>query len=220
MNVARRLDELLQARYITRGKSLRSFARGISPWSYAALQGRLVSLLPGAMNAPFTALFQVIWDAQEEGETVAWVGGTQSCFYPPDVARLGVDLNAITVIRLSADKDIWFAADTLIRSGAVGMVVIDLASLEERRPSKNSLALQHRLSGLARTHNCAVIILPFHQNRHDDNGVLVSLTVKTSKTPLSLPFGAYQLGVTPQKDKTGTSNWKIEEVCDAPDGLC
>jgi recombination protein RecA len=220
MSTARRLDELLQARYITRGKNLHSFSRDMSPWSYAALQGRLVSLLPGTMNAPLSALFHVVWDAQKECETIAWIGGPQSCFYPPDVAARGVDLNGITVIRLNTDRDMWFAADTLIRSGGVGMVIIDLASVHSHRgTSKGTLALQHRLSGLARTHNTAVIILP-HINPAPEAGALVSLTVRTHKMPLGIPVGTYQLGVTPKRDKNGTANWKIEEVCDAPDGLC
>lgn len=219
MSVARRLEDLLKARHITRGKSLRSFSHNMSPWSYAALQGRLVSLLPGAMSASMSAVFQVLWDAQNEGETVAWIGGTQSCFFPPDVARLGVDVDALTVIRLNTDKDMWFAADTLIRSGGVGMVVIDLASMAGHRTTKGVLSLQHRLAGLARANNTAVIILP-HRETMTDNGALVSLTVKTHAHPLNLPAGSYRLDAFPQKDKTGTSNWKTEAVCDVPDGLC
>ncbi|MBN2716128.1 MAG: hypothetical protein JXX14_09760 [Deltaproteobacteria bacterium] len=219
MSVARQLDELLKARHITRGKSLRSFSHNVSPWSYTALQGRLVSLLPGAMSAPVSAVFQVIWDAQNEGETVVWIGGTQSCFYPPDAARQGVDLTAMTVVRLNTDKDMWFAADTLIRSGGVGMVIIDLAALEGRHSTQGVLSLQHRLSGLARTHNTAVIILP-HRENTADNGALVSLTVKTHMTPLDLPVGTCQVDATPQRDKTGTANWKAEAICDVPDGLC
>ena len=213
------IDDLLKARHITRGKSLRSFSHNVSPWSYTALQGRLVSLLPGAMSAPVSAVFQLIWDAQNEGETVVWIGGTQSCFFPPDAARQGVDVEAVTVIRLTTDKDMWFAADTLIRSGGVGMVIIDLASMAGHHTTKGVLALQHRLAGLARTHNTAVVILP-HREYVADNGALVSMTVKTHARPLDVPPYTWQLEATPQKDKTGTTNWKTEAVCDVPDGLC
>lgn len=233
MSAARGLEELLQTRYLTRGKSLLSFSQTASPWSFAALQGRLVSLLPSpapaklmsnAMAASLSAVFQVVLDAQKNLETVAWVGGEKSCFYPPDAARWGVDLHAMAVIRLQSDKDIWFAADTLIRSGGVGMVIIDLASLEKGQVSRGTVtkgvaALQHRLAGLARTHQTAVLILPGKEKR-EEGGAMVSLTVQTQMVPLDSRVGAYNVLVAPKKDKTGTSNWKIEELCDAPDGLC
>ncbi|MBN2341024.1 MAG: hypothetical protein JXX29_15215 [Deltaproteobacteria bacterium] len=223
MNVARRLDELLQTRYLTLGLPTGGFRGGAervdSPWSFAALEGRLVSMLPGVMSASLSAVFQVIRDAQEEGETVAWVGGVQSGFYPPDAARWGVDLAAVAVIRVASDKDMWFAADTLIRSGGVGLVVIDSASMGDQRVSKGATVLQHRLSGLARTHGTAVLILPSGSER-ETGGALVSLTVQTQMRPLDSPASIYNVLVTPQRDKTGASHWKIEELCDAPDGLC
>lgn len=217
MSTALKIDDLLAARYLQRGKSIPHLLPGISPWGIDALKGRLVAVPKMSLGAALTSVVHVLADAQKQLETAAWIIGKHSCFYPPDAARWGVDLDAVAIVQLSNEKDMWFAADKLIRSGGIGLVVLDLESLGPKRETQGILSLQNRLARLARTYNVAVIILLGMQSA-EDTGAPVSLTVKSTVSPTSSP-GRYTVCVAPKRDKSGTSHWKIEELCDAPDGM-
>jgi hypothetical protein len=84
--------------------------------------------LSGGHAAPLLSLaFVLVADAQRAGEPVAWIQGTDSTFFPPDVARNGVDLNTLTVVRLDSIPARVRAAVRLLRSGAFGLVGMDLS---------------------------------------------------------------------------------------------
>jgi recombination protein RecA len=203
------LADILDARYVDRG-----VARSPRPaprWCLEALAGRLVEL--GAQEAPaqLTAAFSAVLDAQRRGEIAAWVTSARSSFFPPDAAAAGVDLGALIVVRLSAAAQIPRAADRLIRSGALGLAVLDLAS-DKGAAAPFPAPYESRLAGLARAHNTAVILLT-DGDRGMRLGPLVSLRGEARRR------GAYQLEVRALRDKRGAAGMRHVEPCRGPAGL-
>src|SRR5262249_1726487 len=97
-----------------------------SAWNLADLAGRLVELSGDAEPSHLTAAFSLVFDAQMNGDSAAWVTLQNSAFFPPDVADSGVDIDALPVVRASNVRTAGRAADHLVRSGGFGLVVIDL----------------------------------------------------------------------------------------------
>ena len=95
-------------------------------WCHSELVGRLVELSGQGATATLTLAFGLLLDAQRLGETAAWVAAGPRLFYPPDVAEGGVDLAALAVIRTHGAAAAARAADRLLRSGAFGLLVLDL----------------------------------------------------------------------------------------------
>jgi hypothetical protein len=112
-------------------------------WSYRACAGRLVEL-SGSHAAPLLSLaFVLVADAQRAGEPVAWIQGTDSTFFPPDAARNGVDLGALVVVRLAEPSARMRAAVRLLRSGAFGLVAMDLGGARPGQPPPGGSAAAH-----------------------------------------------------------------------------
>ena len=97
-------------------------------WSFAAFVSRLTELSASPAGAPLTLAFRLVLDAQRRGEPVAWIGRKDAPFYPPDAADTGVDLAALPVVWTADAVTAAKAADLLVRSGAFGLVVLDLAA--------------------------------------------------------------------------------------------
>ena len=95
-------------------------------WSRARLAGRLVELSGRGATAVLTLAVGLVVEAQRESEPVAWIQGTSDSFYPPDLAAAGVDLAALPVIRAGGPAGAARAASQLARSGAFGLLVLDL----------------------------------------------------------------------------------------------
>jgi hypothetical protein len=144
-----------------------------------------------------------------------------SSFYPPDFARVGVDLRALVVVRVpargearaaSARSDeraasarmderaagarvderavrakahqgepakyvgahaVVRATEILLRSGAFGLVVVDLS----QEVPKGELSWQSRLSGLVRMHEARLVLLTGSRSEDPSLGPLVALRV-------------------------------------------
>lgn len=96
--------------------------------------------------------------AQAEGETAAWVQPKGGSLYPPDLADSGIDLEALLVVNVPASAGTHGsakAAELLLRSGGLGMVVLDLLGV----PIESDTAWQGRLLGLAREHQSCLLLL-------------------------------------------------------------
>jgi hypothetical protein len=201
------LAEILGARHVARGVA--GCPRPASRWSLDALAGRLVEIRAASASAQLTAALFAVRDAQAKGEIAAWLTSERSSFYPPDAARAGIDLDALIVIRLSDADRIPRAADRLIRSGAVGLAVLDLAS--DGGATAFSAPAASRLAGLARRHESAVLLLP--ARRAESLGPLVSLCGEARR----LPDGRLELRAI--RDKRGASELRHVEACRGPAGL-
>ena len=184
-------------------------------WNLSDLSGRLVELSAGAEAATLTAAFGLVLDAQLAGDRAAWVTLTHSSFFPPDVVDGGVDLEALVVVRVPTARLAGRAADTLVRSGGFGLVVIDLAS----EPAPDGLLptpLLMRLLGRARQQDAAVLLLTKKSSAMPSLDSLISLRAEAR---WRVREERYELSVQVLKDKRRGPGWTHVETCRGPAGL-
>lgn len=184
-----------------------------SGWCLDTLAGRFVELTGGPDSAVLTAAMGLVLEVQRRGELAVWVGGQRSTFYPEDAAASGVDLAALPVVRVAEEAQAWQAADTLLHSGAFALVALDLAG-----PITVPIAMQTRLTGLAKKHHTALVAITRNAAGRAMAGSLVSLRCETAKRRVDHDCFLWELRVT--KDKRGMPGWRHSEICRGPDGLC
>jgi recombination protein RecA len=144
---------------------------------------------------------------------------TASCFFPPDLVESGVQLESLVVVRVSANaahaqqhKLQAVAAERLLRSGAFGLVVLDLGA-----QAQLSQPLQTRLLGLAQKHDAVLLCLTEKNAEAPSLGSLVSLHVHAVRKWQGGDRFECELRVT--KDKQRGPTWSESEVCRGPLGL-
>lgn len=188
-----------------------------SSWSFAALRGRLVELSARGASATLTAAIELVAEAQQQREPVAWIALAQSSFYPPDVAASGVDLAALAVVRVPDAIAAARAAERLLRSGAFGLVVLDLAGVNASAPDL-SMPIQGRLVTLAQTHDAAVVCITEKSAETASLGSLVSLRAAAAR---ERPQQGSEFGVTVRavKDKRRGPGWSWHVRRVGPAGL-
>jgi recombination protein RecA len=190
-------------------------------WGLAALRGRLVEISARGASATLTTAIDLVLEAQSATEPVAWVTLAAASFYPPDVADSGVDLAALVVVRVASSIVLRTAsgagvrpapagpataaaraAERLLRSGAFGLVVIDLGSSGSSEEATFSSAVQGRLVTLAQAHDAAIVCLTTKTDDSSSLGSLVSLRTAAIRT-------REPLGVTVRalKDKRRGPGW-------------
>jgi hypothetical protein len=182
------------------------------------LAGRLIELR-GA-GAALTCAFGLVIEAQRGGEPVAYICGAGSCFFPPDAAQGGADLDALVVVRTGNAASRARAADELARSGAFALLVVDLSDDPGRIPP----ALLSRLLGLAQKHRTAIVFLSADEGDAAGSaiGPLVSLRAVARHAPLDLTSSSeprHRVSLEVIKDKRRAPGWTHEELCLAPVGL-
>lgn len=187
---------------------LKDFGSG---WTLAEIAGRLVEISGLGATASLTLAFGLVLEAQRQDEPVGWGTTTESSFYPPDAAERGVDINALVVARLPDVRAVPRAGEKLLRSGAFGLVVLDIGTAEI--PTSH----QARLAGLARQHHTALVCLTEKESREPSLGSLISLRVHAERTQTSKGQFACELKVL--KDKRRGPTWTQAEMCRGPAGL-
>src|SRR3569623_20054 len=148
-------------------------------WSLAALRGRLVAL--SARGAAATL--------------------TTAAFYPPDAAESGIDLAALVIVRAADATTLARAAERLLRSGAFGLIVLDLGAQAEL-----SMQIQGRLVTLAQTHDAAVVCLTETPHDAASLGSLVSLRAAALRTTRA-EHGELTVTLRALKDKRRGPGW-------------
>jgi recombination protein RecA len=190
-------------------------------WSLEQIAGRLVEISGVEATAALTLTFELILQAQQQNEPVAWITRDDSLFYPPDVAEGGVDLDALVIVRIpdlpasagqAGARAVARAADQLVRSGAFGLVVLDFGA----KPDVPT-PLQARLAGLAYKYQTALLCLTTKGDEVPSLGPLVSLRVAARRERLA--DGQFSCGLTVLKDKRRGPTWRYAEVCRGPTGL-
>jgi recombination protein RecA len=146
-------------------------------WSLSALSGLLTEVSGGDDSAALTLVAQLVFDCQESSQPAAWITTADSAFYPPDFAAAGINLDALTVVRLSARHAAFIAAEHLLRSGAFGLIVIDRGS-----DSIIPAAFQRRLQILARHHDIAAVCLTDKSPDADSAGALINVHAVSRRT--------------------------------------
>ncbi|HSK02533.1 MAG TPA: recombinase A [Kofleriaceae bacterium] len=181
------------------------------PWGLAALRGRLVELSGRGARATLTEAVGLVLEAQLAGEPAAWIlSPSHGGFYPPDAAASGVDLAALVVIRVPDATNGARAAERLLRSGAFGLVVIDLGLGGEH---DLSMAQQGRLVTLAQAHDAAVVCLTEKAAESASLGSLISLRAE------ALRSGPDEVTVRALKDKRRGPGWTRTIKVRGPAGM-
>lgn len=177
-------------------------------WSLEELAGRLVEIRAVGPSAALVFAARLVVDAQLRHEPVAWVCATESCFYPDDFARNGVDLDSLPVVRMAGPQKAAVAADKLVRSGAFGLVVMDLGE-DPWFPD----ALQKRLVHYAEEHHTAIVCLTEERRDSRPLGSLVSLRAEATRNS----GNRCVLRVT--RDRRRRPGWSIIEECHGTVGM-
>jgi recombination protein RecA len=191
-------------------------------WSRGELAGRLVELSGTGSAARLTAAVGLVLESQRHGEPTAWITVQDSAFFPPDVARSGVDLDALVVVRVAEPGRAARAAERLLRSGAFGLVVIDLAGPGAtggrggRDGAVIPIPMQGRLVGLAQRHDAAIVCLTDKGADAPSIGSMISLRAEALRVGDGGRFGCK---VKVLKDKRRGPGWGHAEELRGPDGL-
>jgi recombination protein RecA len=162
---------------VVRLGDLETREHSIDAWSFASARGRFVELSARGATATLTAATELVVEAQLQGEPVAWLAPWSSTFYPPDVAASGVDLAALVVVRVADAIAAARSAERLLRSGAFGLVILELGSHDAELP----MAVQGRLVTLAQTHDAAVVCLTEKSAETASLGSLISLRTEATR---------------------------------------
>jgi len=206
---------------VVRASALDDHSSAQASWNSSSLAGRFVELsvsesLSGSDRgspAALTLSAALVLDAQKRGEPAAWVTSTTSTFFPPDVAEHGIDLDALVVVRLPDAAAIPRAGATLLRSGAFGLLVLDLG-----RNATMPTPLQARLVKLSQQRHATVLCLTVKSPEDSSIGSMVSLrgtAVGSCRKP-----GSYTCEVRILKDKHRAATWTHREEYRGPVGLC
>lgn len=149
------------------------------PWGLEVLRGRLVELSARGATGALTMAVTLVVEAQVAAEPVAWITMSSGSFFPPDAKEAGVDLDALVVVRAPTVIAAARAAERLLRSGAFGLVVMDLAmpGAPSAMPAEIVFPspVQGRLVTLAQTHDAVVVCLTAKPDEAASLGSLVSL---------------------------------------------
>jgi recombination protein RecA len=198
------VDRLIQAQ-----------AQATATWALDSLRGRLVELSARGASATLTAAVELVVEAQTQAEPVAWIAPTAGTFYPPDVADSGVDLSALVVVRVRDAIASARVAERLLRSGAFGLVVMDLCS-PNGGSAELATAIQGRLVTLAQTHDAAIVCITDKTPDTASLGSLVSLRAEAlrlrDREDVSITVRAL-------KDKRRGPGWAHSVRRRAPSGL-
>ena len=182
-------------------------------WSLQALSGRCVEISATETSAALTFAFRLVRQSQQSGEPVCWICRRDSAFFPPDAHSLGIDLKTLPVVWAVKPRPAAQAADLLLRSGAFGLVIIDLGA-DHNIPA----SILTRLAGLAKKHGSALVCLTEKEEGISSLGSLVSLRAQAERK--TGRDGSFPCSIRIVKDKRRGPGWKHIEVYHGPDGLC
>jgi hypothetical protein len=185
-------------------------ATGGGSWRFDNLVGILAEVSEEVPSGAVSFAAEIIAEAQTQNEPVAWVTGTESIFFPPDLRSRGVDLSAVAVIRVSGENDSMMAAEWLVRSGAMGLVVVDF----EAHGNLTDASLG-RLLKLAERNLCAVIFLTRKRGQDPSLGSRISLRGCITRSG----NGPFVIDIRTTKDKRSNSSSRQRRHYHGPSGM-
>jgi recombination protein RecA len=181
-------------------------------WQLSTFSGRFAEISGAQTGACLTLVFRLVHEAQKRGEPVAWISGRKSSFFPPDAADSGIDLSALPVIWAPGTMAAARAGDTLLRSGAFAILVMDLGE-NARLPTH----AQTRLTALAKKHDTALLCITQKEQDQPSLGSLISIRAHTERTYQGK--GLFKCEALAIKDKQRGPGWRHTEVFHGSDGL-
>lgn len=220
----------------------RAAAEEAGDWGLPLLLGRLTEVSGIGATGILSCALGLVAEAQRDEARyglAAWVGTTGSSFFPPDAVRAGASPERLALLRLASASEQVRAAATLARSGAFGLIVLDLAEsasapfpssfLSSSRPlragrgaSAPSVPPLTRLAGLARRYRIAVVALtekppsapsldPWVLGRYDAGHGEDGITITVLKDKRS--------GEGPLSRSPFPPGFRFSEECDVPAGM-
>jgi recombination protein RecA len=194
---------------VFRAASLKTAPNGGS-WRFENLVGTLAEVSEEAPSGAVSLVVELIAEAQSRNEPVAWVAGTTSVFFPPDLAARGIDLSAVAVIRVGGETASLTAAEWLVGSGAMGLVIVDSG-----RHGNVSDASLGRLLKLADRNQSAVVFLT-RKRRHDPSlGSMISLRGCITRSGA----GPFVIDIHTAKNKRSASSSRQRRQYNGPSGM-
>jgi len=183
-------------------------------WGLAAMRGRLVELSALGATATLTAAVELVVEAQTAEEPACWITIGATTFYPPDLAADGVDLSALVVVRAPDSTRAAGAAEKILRSGAFGLVVMDLG--DQPLPD----AHQGRLITLAQAHDAALVCMTAKPAETASLGSLVSMRAEALRMcgPADAD-GGFGMTVRVIKDKRHGPDYQHKRTVRGPAGF-
>ena len=215
-------------------------------WGLFRLAGSLVEISGTAASGVLSSALTLVAEAQRDEARhglVAWVATTRSLFFPPDAVDSGVALDRLILLRLENPAAQVRATTRIARTGAFGLVVVDLADAlqpaitgpgpalpalrkSSRAASRSGVPPLSRLAGLAHRHRSAMVLLtekppgapsidPRVRMRYDASrkGSGISITIIKDKGG-----GApHPPGLRPAPLPPG---FRFERDCREPAGMC
>ena len=185
-------------------------AGGGGSWRLDNLVGILAEISQETPSGALSFVTEIIAEAQAKNEPVAWVGGTDSIFFPPDLLARGIDLSALAVVRVGGEADSMTAAEWLLRSGAIGLLVIDCEG--KWNASDGSLG---RIQKLAERSSCAVVFLTRARRDAPSLGSRISLRGYVARSP----EGPFRIEIRTVKDKRSNSLCRQSRHYHGPPGM-
>ena len=187
-------------------------------FSWDSLLNKKILELSGLQaSARFTYAVNLLLQAQQIGETVAWIQPESGPLFPPDLHASGVDLQALVVVHVPLSAGVYGipkAAEILLRSGAFGLVILDLIA---SAPPSGSVAWLGRLLTLTRQHQSALIILTHKPVTSESVGACASWRIAPYRRQLR--DGFYELDLNIIKNKTSAMWPDTNLLCCGPWGL-
>ncbi len=122
-----------------------------------------------------------------------------------------MDLDSLVIVRVPDSYAVPRAGEKLLRSGAFGLLILDVGAATIPMP------LQSRLVGLAHRYHAALICLTEKESKEPSLGSLISLRVQAQRKRAHQDRFACEIQVL--KDKHRGPTWSEKEVCYGPAGL-
>ena|ERR1700690_836936 len=191
-----------------------STVRGDGPWRIENLVGVLAEISEEIPCGAVSFAAEIIAEAQGGKEPVAWVSAAGSIFFPPDLAGRGIDLSAIAVVRAGGETEALTAAEWLVGSAAMGLVLVDLGDT-----ATTSDASLGRLQKLGERNQCAVVFLT-RKRRHDVSlGSRISVHGFVARSGSATEDGRLAVEICTLKDKRSNPGSRMHRQYNGPPGM-
>ncbi len=211
MGTAARMQQLLATGQLRNASAVPGH-RASATWSLAELSGRVIELSGQGATALLTITVGLVLEAQQKQEPVAWITPPATTVFPPDVAQQGIDLTALVFVRVDTAAAMLRAADHLLRSGAFGLVILDLPARIDV-----PLSAQVRLAGLTKKHEAVLMYLASGEAGMVAASSLVSLRATCHRRRVDA--GRFECALDVSKDKRRGQEWRHVQVFHGAVGL-
>lgn len=179
--------------------------------------GRLVELSGHGAVGRHSAAVSIVAEVQAQGDTVAWIQVRDGGLFVPDLEDNDVCLESLVVVHVPSGAGVHGrlrATELLLRSGAFGLVVLDL---DDERPAGPPAAWQGRLLGLARQYQSRVVLLSRQGKDQPSLGPLIGLRFEPRRERVAP--GRFSLQPQLLKNKSGAPFALRADIRRAPWGL-